>query len=97
MARAKLQDYLKHFFGGADKDGKRFAAVNYAHVIHESGYEVKFSRHSVSYNDGNQIVNLEAEFDADGLRIFRSQNADTEVLAKIQAALSHLGVSHVIE
>lgn len=63
------------------------------HITHASGYEVAYSRYSVTYRDGGRSLDLGAEFDEDGvLRVQAAKGLDAEVAERIAAALQQLGV-----
>jgi len=92
MPSARLEQYLRHFFGGVNPNGTRFHAINNAHVVHESGYEVTFGRNSVTYRDGSGVTRIEAELTDVGLLVYSSKCAEQVVVERVKSALTHLGV-----
>ena len=91
-----LEDYLREHFGGRNEEGTRLVAIDEAHAVHEAGYEVRFSRYSVTYCDMVWAVTLGAEFDDEGVLVVHSgQCPDREAVERISTALDFLGVKHV--
>lgn len=87
-----LESVLSRHFGRA-RDGDRMAALGPAHVLHESGYEVVYSRYSVSYRDAREAMDLSAEFDEDGVLVVRAGAAAAQVRDRVSRALRFLGVA----
>ena len=91
-----LEDYLREHFGGRNEDGTRMVAIDDSHAVHEAGYEVRFSRYSVTYCDMVWAVTLGAEFDDDGvLEVQSAKCSDREAVERISVALDFLGVKHI--
>jgi hypothetical protein len=91
-----LEDDLRKHFGGRNEEGTRLVAIDDAHAIHEAGYEVRFSRYSVTYCDMVWAVTLGAEFDDDGvLEVHSGKCSDREAVERISTALDFLGVRHI--
>jgi hypothetical protein len=91
-----LEDHLREHFGGLNEDGTRLVAIDESHAVHEAGYEVRFSRYSVTYCDTVWAVTLGAEFDDEGVLVVHSgQCPDREAVERISRALDFLGVKHI--
>lgn len=63
------------------------------HALHESGYEVFYSRYSVSYRDGTRALDLPAEFDDDGDLLVHGGPLDLAVRTRLARGLAFLGVT----
>ena len=86
-----LDQYLQQFFGGRHNDGQRLVAIDDAHAVHEAGYEVKYSRYSVTYCDTEGYLSLGAELDEDGVLIVHSLTCgDRATIERINTALAFL-------
>jgi hypothetical protein len=91
-----LDQYLQQFFGGRHADGQRLVAINDAHAVHEAGYEVKYSRYSVTYCGTEGNLSLGAEFDEDGVLVVHSLTCrDRATIERINTALAFLKVKYV--
>ena len=88
-----LDSALRKHFGDARR-GNRLAALGEAHALHEAGYEVFYSRYSVTYRDRVGSFDLAAEFDEDGvLHVRPVPSLDEDRRARILDALRFLGVA----
>lgn len=86
-----LEQYLRQFFGDA-RQGSRRVAVSDAHAVYEAGFDVCYSRYSVTYRDAHGEVVLAAEFDDEGaLQVHASRCPDALVVERVEAALTFLG------
>ena len=91
----RLEAYLQELFGGPRPGGQRLAAVGEAHAVHESGYDVSYSRYAVTYRDTRGEVVLGSEFDEDGLLVVHASRCpDATAIERIGVALRYLGVRH---
>lgn len=64
-------------------------------MVHESGYDVSYSRYSVTYRDANGELVLGAEFDDDGVLVVHSARCPDRLgVERIGDALRFLGVNH---
>jgi hypothetical protein len=92
-----LQHYLQELFPGGKPGSERMAAVTDSHAVHESGYDVCYSRYSLTYRDRGRELSLGAEFDDEGVLAVHSADCPRDVAVRIAAALEFLGVKHVID
>jgi len=95
MAKATLEHYLRHFWGGANPNGVRYEKVGLAHLVDESGYEVRFDRKGVTYRDASCVARFDAEFLNGGeLIVYTSETASMDVVQRVKSALNRLGVKY---
>ena len=87
-----LDSILRQHFGAA-RGGDRIVALAKAHALHESGYEVFYSRYSVSYRDATRAVDLPAEFDDEGDLVVHAAALEAPVRERLARALAFLGVT----
>lgn len=110
MAKSNLDKLISGFFGKASPSISEFKKVNNAHAVNSEGFEVKFNRHSVTYNDSEVTCSFEVEHGTGDLSIYRNEfNIHNNLsgrkleeikklsLMKISDALSFLGVNHQID
>ena len=91
----KLDDYLRELFGGAHEGASRIVFVSDVHVVHEAGFDVCYSRYSLTYRDARGEIVLAAEFDEEGeLAVHSSGHCDAATAERISVALDFLGVKH---
>lgn len=90
-----LDQYLQELFGGSRPGSSRLVAAGERHAVHESGYDVSYSRYSVTYRDAGGELLVGAEFDEEGVLVVHSAGiADRRAIARIAEALRFLGVKH---
>ena len=95
MAKAQLDHYLRHFWGGASPNGVRYEKVDRSHLVDESGYEVKVDRHAVTYRDTSHTVRFGAEFiDGGELVVYSSDTASADVVQRVRSALNRLELKY---
>ena len=95
MAKARLEHYLRHFWGGASPNGVRYEKVDRTHLVDESGYEVKVDRDAVTYHDASHTVRFSAEFlDGGGLVVYSSNTASVDVVQRVRSALNRLELKY---
>lgn len=87
-----LEQALARCFGPAPGGGARFAAASEVHAVHESGFDVHYTRYSVTYRDASGELVLGAEFDDEGTLVVHAHGAGDPARARIAAALSFLNV-----
>ena len=92
--RLELEAYLSRCFGASRAAGERMVALSDAHALHESGYDVAYSRYALVYRDRRREVVLGAEMDEDGLLVLHSAGVEGDVLERIGTALRFLNVGH---
>ena len=92
-----LEDTLYRHFGTPDARGNRMVALGASHVLHEAGFEVSYSRYSVTYHDAVDTVDMAAEIDEDGVLHIRSDGVDERTLRRVHRALAFMQVSSVFE
>jgi hypothetical protein len=91
----KLDHYLQELFGGTRASASPMVFVSDVHVVHEAGFDVCYSRYSVTYRDARGEIVLAAEFDEEGeLAIHSAGHCDATTAERISAALDFLGVKH---
>ena len=93
-SRLELEAYLSRCFGSARVAGRRMVALGEAHAVHESGYDVAYSRYALVYRDRQREVCLGAEMDEDGVLVLHTAGAPGEVLERVATALAFLKVTH---
>jgi hypothetical protein len=89
-----LDDYLQRFFGDRRK-GEGRVAVGDAHAVFEAGFDVRYSRYSVTYRDALGEVVVPAEFDDEGVLLVQASRCrDPRAIERIGDALAFLGVRY---
>jgi hypothetical protein len=88
-----LEHYLRQFFGAARGHGP--VAVGDAHAVFEAGFDVRYSRYSVTYRDALGEVVVPAEFDDEGVLLVQASRCrDPRAIERIGDALAFLGVRY---
>lgn len=90
-----LDHYLRECFPEGRTGMQGWAAVNESHAVHVSGYDVSYSRYSVTYRDARGELVLAAELDDNGVLIVYSLHcANRAAVVRIGEALRFLDVPH---
>ena len=88
-----LDHYLRQFFGAGQGGGP--IAVGDAHAVFAEGFDVHYSRYSVTYRDSRGEVVLPAEFDDEGVLLVQTSRCrNPQAVERIGSALAFLGVKH---
>lgn len=88
-----LESTIRRAFPAPQPGGTRFAAASDMHAVNEAGFDVAFSRYSVSYRDREGSRDLAAEIDDEGvLRIRGKDTLVPQAAARVESALRYLGV-----
>jgi hypothetical protein len=73
-------------------------ALSETHAVDPAGYEVMYSRYSVTYRDGAREVVLAAEFDDEGrLVVHRAEHREPELTARLDRLLRFLQLTVVFD
>ena len=89
----ELEEILRESFGEPRKGGRRMAAVGELHAVSESGFDVRYTRYSVTYRDAGGERVLAAELDEEGALVVHDHGVPRRVAARIARALRFLGVT----
>ena len=89
----ELEEILRECFGEPRKGGRRMAAVGELHAASESGFDVRYTRYSVTYRDARGEVTIGAELDEEGALVLHEHGEPRRVVARIGRALRFLGVA----